>query len=231
MPLSSHDTRVSLWILFSDKLTSEMCSLRILRGQQELDLKIRLRPYRPIISEDPYCAGARDYFIVAGLIFQPVSVMYMREGEKTAIRSMREVMSRSKDYDYDWCKEEKKDGSNRFIVLGDVLQHPINIGTSYYQILQTFNGKPVRGLRQLADAVDACKAEWMRFEFLGADLCVMSTAQARSATKAIMSQFGLTTDRHFAQGEKCHDWLADTVAMPVSAHITTECERGFGDVL
>ena len=29
--------------------------------------------------------------------------------------------------------EEQADGSNRFIILGDVLQHPVNVGVSYYQ--------------------------------------------------------------------------------------------------
>ncbi|CAE7656951.1 DEGP10, partial [Symbiodinium pilosum] len=73
VPMDTCHTRVSLWVLFAEKLTKESCTIRILRKNKEQDLTVRLKPYRPIIPEDPYCPGTQDYFIVAGLVFQPVS--------------------------------------------------------------------------------------------------------------------------------------------------------------
>ena len=73
----SLETRMSMWLPFFHKLTGDACTFRVRRRKRELDVRYTLRPYRPVIPEDPHCAGALDYFLVGGLVFQPVSRMYL----------------------------------------------------------------------------------------------------------------------------------------------------------
>ena len=93
----------------------------------------------------------------------------------------------------DWAREERP--GERFVVLGNVLQHPVNVGVQYYKILLSFNGRRVAGLRALAAAVDACRDPWMRFELTDGRICVMDAEHAHAATRQLMEQFGIKSDR------------------------------------
>jgi len=192
VPLGSGETmRVSLWLLFSEKFTGETCLIRILRGAKERDVKVKLRPYRPVVPEDPYNTSALDYLIVGGLIFQHVSAMYLDSADQYGAKELKRELAKLPESD--WTEEEVK--GKGMVVLGDILQHPVNIGVHYYTLLRKFNKKEFRGLKDLARAVDKCKDRWMRFEFGNGQSCVMERKHATAATKELLVRFGITADR------------------------------------
>lgn len=190
VPLGNgHETRVSLWLLFFEKLTGETCTIRIRRGSRERNVKLKLRPYRPVIPEDPYCINSLDYLIVGGLVFQHISAMYLDTVDPYSVTGLRKELGKVSK----WVEEEVT--GKGIIVLGDILQHPVNVGVAYYTLLTTFNKCKFNSLRDLAAAVDKCKDSWMRFSFSNGCTCVMGTKHARAANKELLVRFGLQVDR------------------------------------
>jgi len=187
-----HELRVSLWLLFFEKLTGNNCKIRVRRKNKEFDVKVKLGPYRPVVPEDPYCASCMDYFIVGGLVFQHVSAMYLNTLESSSVGNLKKELAKVTN----WAEEEVQ--GTGVIVLGDVLQHPVNVGLEYYTLLKTFNNRKCVGLSDLAQAVDKCKDRWMRFQFANGKMCVMEAQNARAATKELLLTFGISVDRRLS---------------------------------
>lgn len=73
--------RISFSYLVSQKYCNESAVLRLLKGGKEVDVTVQLRlPARLI----PFHTGGKppSYFIVAGLVFTPATVPYLRCGLK-----------------------------------------------------------------------------------------------------------------------------------------------------
>jgi hypothetical protein len=77
----------------------------------------------------------------------------------------------------------------QLVVVSQVLVADINIG--YEDIVNTqvlaFNGTPVRNLKHLANMVETCDGQFLRFDLEYQQIVVLEAAAAKAATPEILS--------------------------------------------
>ncbi|OMP11539.1 Serine endopeptidase DegP2 [Corchorus olitorius] len=77
----------------------------------------------------------------------------------------------------------------QLVVVSQVLVADINIG--YEEIVNTqviaLNGKPVKNLKSLANMVENCTDEYLRFELEYQQIAVLQTKAAKAATLDILT--------------------------------------------
>ena len=77
----------------------------------------------------------------------------------------------------------------QLVVVSQVLMADINIG--YEEIVNTrvfaFNGQPVRNLKILANMVNNCNDEYLRFDLEYQQIVVLQTKAAKAATLDILT--------------------------------------------
>ncbi|EIE20222.1 trypsin-like serine protease [Coccomyxa subellipsoidea C-169] len=183
--------RISFSYLISQKFTDEQAKVRLLKDGQERTLSVNLRaPHRLI----PVHIGGRPppYFILGGLVFTQVTVPYLRS-------------EYGKEYDFDapvklldaMMHEQALGKGQHVVVLGQVLAADINIG--YEDLVnirvKAVNGVPVKNLRGLMEAVEACKDKYLRFQMEYNQLVIMETQATRKATEDILTMHYITHDR------------------------------------
>eukprot|EP00877_Chromochloris_zofingiensis_P004183 jgi/Chrzof1/13766/Cz08g11120.t1 len=183
--------RISFSYLVSQKYTNEEASLKLLHDGQERTVAVHLQaPVRLI----PFHIKGKPptYFIVAGLVFTPVTVPYLRS-------------EYGKEYDFDapvklldkmmHAMAERPD--QQVIVLSQVLASEVNIG--YEEILNTqvvaLNGEKIQNMHHLVKLVDACTSEYLHFDLDYNQKVVLSAANAKAATKEILAMHCIASDR------------------------------------
>ncbi|KAD4586668.1 hypothetical protein E3N88_24269 [Mikania micrantha] len=155
-----HGERIGFSYLVSQKYTGDKALVKILRNSKIKEFHIKLATHKRLI---PAHIGGKppSYYIIAGFVFAAVSVPYLRS-------------EYGKDYDFDapvklldkhlHVMAESVD--EQVVVVSQVLVADINIG--YEEIVNTqviaFNNKPVKNLKSLADMVENCNEEFLKFD-------------------------------------------------------------------
>ncbi|RZC53618.1 hypothetical protein C5167_012473 [Papaver somniferum] len=180
----SHGERIGLSYLISQKYTGENASVKVLRNSKILVFYIRLGTHKRLIQA--HIKGKPpSYFIIAGFVFTTVSVPYLSS-------------EYGKDYEYDAPVKllEKlshamaQTEDEQLVVVSQVLVADINIG--YEEIVNTqvlaFNGKPVKNLKELAQMVEKCNSEFLKFELDYQQIVVLQAKAAKAATQDILTK-------------------------------------------
>ncbi|XP_026402350.1 protease Do-like 9 [Papaver somniferum] len=178
-----HGERIGFSYLVSQKYTGENASVKVLRNSKTLVFNVQLAPHKRLIQA--HIKGKPpSYFIIAGFVFTAVSVPYLRS-------------EYGKDYEYDAPVKllEKhlhamaQTEDEQLVVISQVLVADINIG--YEEIVNTqvlaFNGKPVKNLKELAQMVEKCNSEFLKFELEYQQIVVLQTKTAKAATLDILT--------------------------------------------
>ncbi|CAI0455429.1 unnamed protein product [Linum tenue] len=175
--------RIGFSYLVSQKYTGDKALVKVLRDSKVLEFKIKLQPHKRLIPAH-INGKPPSYYIVAGFVFSAVSVPYLRS-------------EYGKDYEYEapvklldrhmHAMAESPD--EQLVVISQVLVADINIG--YEDIVNTqvitFNGKPVKNLKSLANMVESCKDEYLKFELEYQQVVVVKTETAKAATLDILA--------------------------------------------
>eukprot|EP00933_Yihiella_yeosuensis_P057505 TRINITY_DN5736_c0_g2_i3.p1 TRINITY_DN5736_c0_g2~~TRINITY_DN5736_c0_g2_i3.p1 ORF type:complete len:272 (-),score=56.24 TRINITY_DN5736_c0_g2_i3:242-1057(-) len=193
------DCRVSLWYLFFQKPTGSRCQLTAKTPPDGADrtIEFELSPYDPIIPEDPEHPSGTDYLVVAGLVFQVLSQMYMTDAQGWESFYLKEAFQSL------WSRSWDKDA--QIVVLSDVLAHPCNKGLyGGYTLLKKFNGQPILNLAEFSEKLDAQIASggWLTFEFSDEVIFAVETAEAIAATETVLLQYSLALDRRIHSATK-----------------------------
>ncbi|GMH40536.1 hypothetical protein BSKO_08440 [Bryopsis sp. KO-2023] len=183
--------RINFTYLVSQKYNGDEVEVHLLKKGQEIAIKVQLKtPYRLIpvhIDNKP-----PSYFIVAGLVFTPVTTLYLRS-------------EYGKDYDFDapvkivdqLLHGMAKVTGEQVVVLSQVLASDINIG--YEEIRNSrvikLNGQKIDKLKTLVDLVDSSKAEYLEFELDLKRKVVLKTKEAKAATSSLLLQHCIPSDR------------------------------------
>uniref|UniRef100_A0A1S3XDE6 Protease Do-like 9 n=1 Tax=Nicotiana tabacum TaxID=4097 RepID=A0A1S3XDE6_TOBAC len=173
-----HGERIGFSYLVSQKYTGDDARVKVLRKSKTLEFKIKLNAHKRLIPA--HIKGKPpSYYIVGGFVFTTVSVPYLRSEYE-------------KDYEFDapvklldkLLHAMAQSIDEQLVVVSQVLVADINIG--YEELVNTqvlaFNGKPIKNLKSLANMVEACKKEYMKF-----DLDYDQTKNAKAATSDILA--------------------------------------------
>ncbi|KAK1432806.1 hypothetical protein QVD17_09707 [Tagetes erecta] len=177
-----HGERIGFSYLVSQKYSGDKALVKILRNSKIHEFNIKLATHKRLI---PAHIGGKppSYYIVAGFVFTAVSVPYLRS-------------EYGKDYDFDapvklldkhlHAMAESVD--EQLVVVSQVLVADINIG--YEEIVNTqviaFNNKPVKNLKSLAEMVESCNDEFLKFDLEYEQIVVLRTKTAKKATRDIL---------------------------------------------
>ncbi|KAL1200354.1 Protease Do-like 9 [Cardamine amara subsp. amara] len=178
-----HGERIGFSYLISQKYTGDSALVKVLRNKEILEFNIKLAIHKRLIPA--HISGKPpSYFIVAGFVFTTVSVPYLRS-------------EYGKEYEFDAPVKllEKhlhamaQSVDEQLVVVSQVLVSDINIG--YEEIVNTqvvaFNGKPVKNLKGLAEMVENCDDEYMKFNLDYDQIVVLETKTAKEATLDILT--------------------------------------------
>ncbi|KAL3322613.1 hypothetical protein AABB24_039952 [Solanum stoloniferum] len=178
-----HGERIGFSYLVSQKYTGDDAQVKVLRKSKILEFKIKLNAHKRLIPA--HIKGKPpSYYIVGGFVFSAVSVPYLRS-------------EYGKDYEFDapvklldkLLHAMAQSIDEQLVVVSQVLVADINIG--YEELVNTqviaFNGKPVKNLKSLANMVEACKEEYLKFDLDYNQIVVLQTKNAKAATSDILA--------------------------------------------
>ncbi|WOL13804.1 protease Do-like 9 [Canna indica] len=178
-----HGERIAFSYLVSQKYTGEKALVKVLRNSKVYEFNIKLASQRRLIPS--HIKGKPpSYYIIAGFVFSAISVPYLRS-------------EYGKDYEYDapvklldkLLHTMAQSHDEQLVVISQVLVADINIG--YEDIVNTqvlcFNGKPVKNLKTLANMVENCNEEFLKFDLEYQQIVVLQTETAKAATPDILT--------------------------------------------
>ena len=174
--------RISFQYLVSEKYVGERATITFARNGKTRVATLSLSSTPRLVPV--HIDGAPPtYFIVAGLVFTVVCVPFLKS-------------EYGKEYDYDapvklldrMMHDHVTEKGQNVVVLAQVLASDATIG--YEDIVNTcvlgFNGTPIKDLKQLAQMVEACTEECLRFELEHGLLVVLKRASAHKATRDVL---------------------------------------------
>lgn len=178
-----HGERIAFSYLVSQKYTGENALVKVLRDSKVYEFNIKLATHKRLIPA--HIKGKPpSYYIIAGFVFTAISVPYLRS-------------EYGKDYEYDapvklldkLLHTMAHSHDEQLVVISQVLVADVNIG--YEDIVNTqvmaFNGKPVKNLRTLANMVENCSEEFLKFDLEYQQIVVLQTKTAKAATPDILA--------------------------------------------
>ncbi|KAJ6411711.1 hypothetical protein OIU84_008316 [Salix udensis] len=125
-----------------------------------------------------------SYYIIAGFVFTTVSVPYLRSeyGKEYEFEAPVKLLDKL-------LHSMPKSPDEQIVVVSQVLVADINIG--YEELVNTqvlaFNGKPVKNLKSLANMVESCDDEFLKFDLEYDQIVVLRMKTAKEATVDILT--------------------------------------------
>uniref|UniRef100_A0A2P2MQ25 Protease Do-like PDZ domain-containing protein n=3 Tax=Rhizophora mucronata TaxID=61149 RepID=A0A2P2MQ25_RHIMU len=176
-----------------------------MKVQVALNSRVHLVPYH-------IDGGQPSYFIIAGLVFTPLSEPLIDEECEDSIglkllAKARHSLARFK--------------GEQIVILSQVLANEVNIGyedMGNQQVLR-INGTRIKNIHHLAHLVDSCKDKYIVFEFEDNYLAVLEREAASAASSHILRDYGIPSQRSPDLLEPYVDSLGDNQAI----------EQEFGD--
>ncbi|XP_031105968.1 protease Do-like 9 [Ipomoea triloba] len=178
-----HGERIGFSYLVSQKYTGDSSAIKVLRNCETHTFNIKLASHKRLIPAHNK-GRPPSYYIIAGFVFTTVSVPYLRS-------------EYGKDYEYEapvklldkLLHELPQSPDEQIVVVSQVLVADINIG--YEDIVNTqvlaFNGLPVKNLKGLANMVENCNDEFLKFDLEYQQVVVLQTNTAKAATLGILT--------------------------------------------
>lgn len=179
--------RIAFRYLVSQKFAGDVAEVGIIRNGDFMRVQTVLQPRVHLV---PYHieGGQPSYFIVAGLVFTPLSEPLIEEECEDTIGLKLLAKAR---YSLARFKGEE------IVILSQVLASEVNIGyedMGSQQVLK-LNGIQIKNIRHLAHLIDSCKDKYLVFEFEDNFLAVLERESAVSASSSILKDYGIPCER------------------------------------
>ncbi|XP_050382708.1 protease Do-like 9 [Argentina anserina] len=176
-----HGERIGFSYLVSQKYIGDQALVKVLRNSQTLEFNIKLAKHKELIPSHIH-GKPPSYYIIAGFVFTAVSVPYLR----SEFGNLFDVPIKLLDKHLHAMAESVDE---QLVVVSQVLVADINIG--YEDIVNNqvldFNGKPVKNLKGLANMVENCNDEYLKFSLEYNQVVVLQTKNAKAATLDILA--------------------------------------------
>ncbi|CAN0881955.1 Protease Do-like 10, mitochondrial [Linum grandiflorum] len=175
--------RIPFDYLVSMKKPNETALVKVLRGGQQHEFRITVRPLQPLVPVHQF-DKLPSYYIFAGLVFVPLTQPFLHEyGEDWYNVSPRQLCERA-------LRELPKKAGQQLVILSQVLIDDINTGYERLAELQVkkVNGTEVENLKQLRKVVEECNEEFVRFDLDEERVMVVSYECGKAATSRILKR-------------------------------------------
>ncbi|KAL6559421.1 Protease Do-like 9 [Orobanche gracilis] len=183
-----HGERIGFSYLVSQKYTGDSAAIEVLRNSKIMKFSVELSTHRRLVPAHNK-GQPPSYYIIAGFVFTTVSVPYLRSENMEKITNTKLQSSSPVKLLDKLLHEMPQTPEEQIVVVSQVLVADINIG--YEDIVNTqvlaFNGQPVKNLKSLAEMVESCNDEYLKFDLAYQQIVVLQTRNAKAATLDILS--------------------------------------------
>lgn len=139
-----------------------------------------------------------DYVVVGGLVFSELSRQFLREFGRNWPEDAPLKLAH-----LDRFQSELPPDRGRIVFVSSVLSSPNNIGYESigFEVVDEINGKQIRGLADVADAIDKSEGEFHRIRLAGdPGLVVLDVEGSKADEERIKRQYGLESLRRLEAG-------------------------------
>lgn len=197
--------RIAFRYLISQKFSGDIVELGIIRDGVHMKVQTVINPRVHLV---PYHieGGQPSYFIIAGLVFTPLSEPLIEEEceDTLGLRLLTKARYSSAQFK-----------GEQIVILSQVLANEVNIGyedMNNQQVLK-LNGTRIKNIRHLAHLVDSCKDKYLVFEFEDNYLVVLEREASKGASSCILKDYGIPSERSSDLMEPYLDGLGDNNAV------------------
>jgi S1-C subfamily serine protease len=178
--------RVEFPAAYRNKQVGEAVSLELLRDGKTVRESVRLTA-QPALVPGRRLYARPQYLVFAGLLFQPLTLDYLREYEGLP----PSLYSRA--YYENHVTAERR----QILLLQTVLPHSVNRGYQSWtdEIVERVNGVVPRDMEHLASLIDGARGPWLRIETQDGSLLTLDLAKCRAAHEEILDVYGIEPDR------------------------------------
>ncbi|CAJ1343334.1 unnamed protein product [Effrenium voratum] len=202
---SSRHDRVPFPYVATDKFVGEKLEAEILRQGERSSCTLELLAQEPLVSVEKEAPWLLDYLVIGGLVFVNLSQQYLRatfgdKWRKERCNGLAEIMD----------SREREFADEQVVVLSYVLAHTVNLG---FQDVRNARLKAfvrgdvavrIRNLAHLAELVDSCDGEFLRFELFGRgagfvpEILVLERAAVLKAEEEILRRNKIPSPRRIS---------------------------------
>ncbi|KAF7152262.1 hypothetical protein RHSIM_Rhsim01G0280000 [Rhododendron simsii] len=182
------------------RFAGDVAELGIIRGGALMKVQAVLNPRVHLVCNEkllcivPYHieGGQPSYFIVAGLVFTPLSDLLVEEASEESLGLKLLAKAR---YSLATFKGEQ------IVILSQVLADEVNIGYESMEYMQAsyfvlkFNGTRIKNIHHLAHLVDSFKGEYLVFEFEDNYISVLERKASAAALSDILTANSISSER------------------------------------
>jgi hypothetical protein len=173
--------------LLSEKQAGDEVKVRVARGEQRLDMSLRLHPWRPLVPGLNSSDVAR-YRVFGGFVFQPLTADYLFIDLASADVGLMNVLL------YQNVRTPER---SEALILSHVL--PSEASRGYFdvvdQIVARVQNQTPRDFAHLNEIIDSATGRWLEIEMMSGVRFVLDLEESRRATPEILERFAIKGDR------------------------------------
>lgn len=185
--------RTSFHYLIQNKYINDAVEFEVLRNSKIINLRVKLskppNPYK-LVSYEQYDV-APTYFILGGLVFQPLTVNFLKLwGDKWPHEASKNLLNQ---YYYGQPNEHKRE----IVVLSKVLADEINVGYHkvHDRIVYYINGKRIKNMNDLVNAFESNSGKYhVILDEMGYRI-VLEKKKVDQNGLSILHKYGINSDR------------------------------------
>ena len=180
--------RTSYDVVLGDHYIGDRIAVSLLRGGKLRRLELTLGPYAALVPRSQYDKKP-SYYIYAGLVFQPLSLDFLRTWDHWWEKAPPEFL-------HEYYSGTRRPGRHEVIVLTHILADQINVGYEGfdYTTVVSVNGTPPESMAHFVAMMDSSQGQ---LEIRNSDHCVLAfdVAEAEAATPEILARYHVPKDR------------------------------------
>lgn len=180
--------RTGFDVVLGDHYIGDVLPLQVMRRGEVVDLEVTLGPFCSLVPRSQYDVSP-TYFMYAGIVFQPLSLDYLRTWRDWWEKAPAEFL-------YQYYSGARTEERHEVVVLNQVLADEVNVGYEriYNVAVRSVNGVVPRDMGHFVSLVEQATG---RLEILTSDRClvVFEVDEARAANARIMDRYHIDYDR------------------------------------
>ncbi len=180
------------------KQSGEKVKVSVIRGKRAMDISFPVASFPERIKWYNEYGKKPEYFIFAGIVFQPLSREYMKTWDKWWYNANRRMRYYYFYHMIDHIQPERRE----FVVINNILPDRINTYISDIQdvVVSDINGMPINSLNDIVRALEKPVGDYHIIKIDGVNSPLLIRADGvREADKRILKKYNIPTLRSFSK--------------------------------